>query len=100
MCGGGGVDSHSLRQIKPMLRESIIPSNIKLWTCEGSSNSIRKGGASFVDHFCYLCFALVMLSCLVIAAMWSPAGKDLLSVMFFFVFLSLSHVVAWLRCGT
>ena len=34
-----------------------------------------QGGASFVDHFCHLCFVFVMLSCLPIAAFWSPAGK-------------------------
>ena len=27
--------------------------------------------------FCYLCFVFVMLYCLFIAAMWSPAGKML-----------------------
>ena len=32
-------------------------------------------GASFVDHFCYLCFMFVMLSCLFIAALCSPVGK-------------------------
>ena len=34
-----------------------------------------------MDHFCYLCFLFVMLSCLVIAALclWSPAGKGLTS---------------------
>ena len=26
-----------------------------------------------MDHFCYLCFVFVMLSCLFIAALWSPA---------------------------
>ena len=29
-----------------------------------------QGGAFFVDHFCYLCFVFVMLSCLYIAALW------------------------------
>ena len=28
-----------------------------------------------MDHFCYLCIVFAMLSCLFIAAMWSPAGK-------------------------
>ena len=27
--------------------------------------------------FCYLCFVFVMLSCLFVAALWSPAGKGL-----------------------
>ena len=30
-----------------------------------------------MDHFCYLCFVFVMLSCLFVAALWSPAGKGL-----------------------
>ena len=32
-----------------------------------------------MDHFCYLCFMFVMLSCLFNAALWSPAGKGLAS---------------------
>ena len=40
-----------------------------------------KGSASFVDHFSYLCFVFVfvILSCLFLAALWSPAGKGLAS---------------------
>ena len=30
-----------------------------------------------MDFFCYLCFVCVMLSCLYIAVLWSPAGKPL-----------------------
>ena len=30
-----------------------------------------------MDPFCYLCFTFGMLSCLFIAALWSPAGKGL-----------------------
>ena len=30
-----------------------------------------------MDHLCYLCFVFVMLSCLFIAILWSPAGKGL-----------------------
>ena len=45
-----------------------------------------------------------MLTCLFIAALWTPAGKGLtswLSCMFcFIVFLSLSHIVSLVRCGT
>ena len=33
----------------------------------------------FVDHFCYLSFMSAMLSCLLLAALWSPAGKGLTS---------------------
>ena len=40
-----------------------------------------QGGASFVDHFCYLCFMFVfiILSCLLLADLRSPAGKGLTS---------------------
>ena len=58
-------------------------------------------GASFVDHFCYFIFAFlltlcvsVILSCLSLAAFWSPAGKGLTSwlslVCYVFVFFSLT----------
>ena len=61
-----------------------------------------------MEPFCYLCFMFVMLSCLFIAALWSPAGKGLgkgwplgsLVCDFFLVLLSLSHVVSWVRFGT
>ena len=32
-----------------------------------------------MDHLCYLCLVFVMLSRLFIAALWSPAGKELTS---------------------
>ena len=36
-----------------------------------------------MDHFCYLCFMFVMLSCLINAALWSPAGRmDLLDLVY------------------
>ena len=44
---------------------------------------------SFVDHLCYLCCVFVMLSCLFIAAMWSPAGKGLTSWLLFVMFVFL-----------
>ena len=61
------------------------------------------GGTSFVDHLCYSCLVFVMLLHLLIAALWSPAGLGLTSWLLFvmlIVFLSLSHVVYWVRCGT
>ena len=36
-------------------------------------------------------------------ALWSPAGKGLTSwilLMMFIIFLLLSHVVSWVKCGT
>ena len=43
-----------------------------------------------MDHLCYLCLVLSMLSRLIIAALWSPARKGLTSwlsfVMFYCVF--------------
>ena len=38
-------------------------------------------GTSFVDHLCYLCLVFVTLSRLFIAALWSPAGKGLASLL-------------------
>ena len=39
-----------------------------------------------MDHLCYLCLVLVMLSRLFIAAWWSPAGKGLASKLLFELF--------------
>ena len=39
-----------------------------------------------MDHLCYLCLVFVMLSCLFIAALWSPAGKELTSWLLFVMF--------------
>ena len=43
-------------------------------------------GTSFVDHLCYLCLVIVMLSRLFIATLWSPAGKMLTSWLLFAMF--------------
>ena len=40
-----------------------------------------------MDHLCYLCPVFVMLSCLFISALWSPAGKGLTSWISFYVLL-------------
>ena len=50
-----------------------------------------------------LCLAFFMLPRLFFAALWSPAGKELTSsflLMMFIVFLLLSQLVSWVRCGT
>ena len=39
-----------------------------------------------MDHLYYLCFELVMLLRLFIAALWSPAGKGLTSCLLFVMF--------------
>ena len=39
-----------------------------------------------MDHLCYLCLVFVMLLRLFIAALWSPAGKELTSWRLFVVF--------------
>ena len=57
----------------------------------------------FVDHLRYFFFVFAMLSRLFIAALWSPEGKGLASLLLFamfFVFLLFSHLVSWDRCGT
>ena len=46
---------------------------------------------------------VVMLLCLIIAALWSPEGRGLTSLLLFvmlIVILLLSHLVSWDRCGT
>ena len=56
--------------------------------------------------FVILCFMFVfaLLYCLNLAALWPPAGKGLTSwlscVCCFLVFLSLSHMMSRVRCGT
>ena len=51
-----------------------------------------------MDPFSYVCFmfVFVVLSCLFLAALWSPAGKRvtlwLSFVLCFLVFMSLSHM--------
>ena len=50
-----------------------------------------------------LCLVFVMLLSQFIAALMSPAGKRLTSWLLLvelILFLSLSHVVSWVRCGT
>ena len=49
-----------------------------------------------MDHLCYLCFVLVMLLRLFIAALWSPAGKGLTSCLLFVMF---SCVFVTFPCG-
>ena len=52
--------------------------------------------------FFFLCLVFLMLSRLLIAALWSPAEKVLTSwllLVMFIVFVLLSHVVSWVRCG-
>ena len=39
-----------------------------------------------MDHLCYLCLAFVMLSSLFIAALLSPEGKGLTSLLMFVMF--------------
>ena len=51
----------------------------------------------FCWSFMLLCSVFLLLSHLFIAALWSPAGKGLVM---FIVFLLLSNVVSWVRCGT
>ena len=56
-----------------------------------------------MDNLCFLCLVFLMLLRLCIAALWLPAVKGLAScllLVMFIVFLLLSHVVSWVRCGT
>ena len=56
-----------------------------------------------MDHLRFLCLVFLILSRLFIAALLSPSWKGLTSLLLlvmFIVFLLLSHVVSWIRCGT
>ena len=48
-----------------------------------------------MDHLCYLCLGCVMLVRLFISALWSPAGKGLIS----FSFVMFSCVFVTFPCG-
>ena len=56
-----------------------------------------------MDHLCYLCLVFVMLSHLLIVALWSPTGKGLTSwlsfVTFYCVFVAFPSGT-WVRSGT
>ena len=49
-----------------------------------------------MDHFCHLSLVFVMLSCLFIATLWSPAGKGLTSWLLFVMFICVFfHCTMW-----
>ena len=55
-----------------------------------------------MDNLCYFCLVFVMLSCLFIAAFWSPEGKGLISWLLFMLFIVIllhSQLVSWDKCG-
>ena len=49
-----------------------------------------------MNRLCYLCLEFLMLSCLFIAALWSPAGKELTS---WLLFVMLNCVFVTFPCG-
>ena len=65
--------------------------------------STFQAGASFMDRFCKLCYMLVcvVLSCLFLVALWSPAGKGLtfwlLCLLCFVTFTKVSWSTSELR---
>ena len=48
-----------------------------------------------MDHLCYLCHVFLMLSRLFIAALLSPAGKELTSWLLFLMFLYFCYFPMW-----
>ena len=52
---------------------------VRVYLCDMHACQIQNKATSFVDHLCYLYLVFVMLSCLFIVALWSPAGKGLTS---------------------
>ena len=55
----------------------------------------RRYGTSFVDHLCFLCLDFLMLSRLFIAALWSPAGKELASWLLLVILLCFCYFPMW-----
>ena len=56
-----------------------------------------------MEHLRYLCLVLVIRLRMFIAALWSPGGKGLTSLLLFVMFvviLLLSHLVFREGCGT
>ena len=56
-----------------------------------------------MDHLYNSWLVFVTLSRLFIAALWSPEGKGLISLLLFVMFIVIllrSHLVSWDRCGT
>ena len=48
-----------------------------------------------MDHLCYLCLVVAMLSRLFIAALWSPEGKVLTSWLLFVMFIVILLLPIW-----
>ena len=61
------------------------------------------GGTSFVDHLCYFCLVLLYFhECLLVDALWSPAGKGLTSCLSFVMSncnVVTFPLVSWVSCG-
>ena len=62
-----------------------------------------QGNASFVDHLCYFCLVLLWFHArLFVDALWSPAGKGLISWLSFVMSncdVVTFPLVSWVRCG-
>ena len=66
------LNSFVLLEHLAMLLTSTLTINYFYWPFQG--------GASFVDHLCYLCLVLLCFHArLFVDALWSPAGKGLTS---------------------
>ena len=56
-----------------------------------------------MDHLCYFCLVLLCFhACLFVDALWSPAGKGLISWLLFVMSncdVVTFPLVSWVRCG-
>ena len=50
---------------------------------------------TFVDQLCFLCLVFLMLSRPFIAALWSPAGKGLTSLLLLVMFIYFYYFPIW-----
>ena len=82
---------------------SLQPLYLETSTCEES----YEAGSIYIwtPLVCFM-FVFFILSCLFLAALWSPAWNGLTSWLFVWLVcdlncvLSLSHMVSWVKCGT
>ena len=70
-----------------MLKDMYVMLNIRDWSMIYlQCTSVKDRVISLFYHLCYLCRVFVMLSCLFVAALWSPAWKGLTSWLLFVMF--------------
>ena len=82
--------------------EKEVQYNLEIITSDPSLYTVGHPDLT-VSKFMENSIGFKRVSCLFIAALWSPEGKGLISWLLFVMFIAillLSHLVSWDRCGT